>query len=90
MNERSHHDRTGATFGPHATDFGKLVFDDRCRRCWHAAGVAETEAKYAKLVEAAQYVQPLMHQQCVRDGWRNLHHPVCSLLKQALAELGVK
>ncbi len=35
------HDLLMATDSPHATDLGKVVFDDRCRRCWYGAGLAE-------------------------------------------------
>ena len=29
------HDLVGATYSPHSTDFGVIVFDGRCRRCWY-------------------------------------------------------
>lgn len=44
------HDILLARRDPHFTDFGKVIFDSRCRRCWYDQALQDVQP----LVEAAR------------------------------------
>ena len=44
------HDLRRATYSPHSTQDGSIVFDARCRRCWYEKARVQNDA----LLEAAK------------------------------------
>ena len=84
-NERlpTDHDKIGVLYSPHASAFGKVVFDYRCRLCWHTAGVADTEAKYSGLVGVAEMAVKTWPKEGTLAIW-------VTPMREALAKLEVK
>ena len=56
------HDRRRASYSPHSTRGGSIVFDSRCRRCWYEKAKTEDAA----LLEAVDMLMKALHVAMIR------------------------